>query len=240
MKFIYLALFNTLFLSVIGRAQFIQSEEGEYDGTNISQADLDILFVNDPNLTWLNFDYKDSSLILPDFKKLNILAIQSEVLQSLVFPDTLLELGLIDFNIPSLRSIVEPVAPNLFQLSLYASLDSFPDFICTAPELTLVDIKNFKDISWPDCMQERFVNGPFEISTCEILDGKDGPTVSKIMSPDNAPDEWLESSDDMSPEELEEFEKDMKKMQKSARRIGLLRRSSSFLLVGIVFLIWKS
>ena len=49
MKFIYLALFNTFFLSVIGRAQFIESEEGQYDGTNISQADLDILFVNDPS-----------------------------------------------------------------------------------------------------------------------------------------------------------------------------------------------
>jgi hypothetical protein len=85
-------------------------------------------------------------------------------------------------------------------------------------------------------MEERFVNGPFEISTCEILDGKDGPIVSKIASPDNT-DEWLEGSDDMSPEE---FEKEMKNMQKSARRIGLLRRSSSFLLVGIVFLIWKS
>ena len=236
MKFIYLALFNTFFLSVIGRAQFIESEEGQYDGTNISQADLDILFVNDPNLSWLNFDYKDTFLLLPNFKKLEILAIQSEVLQTMVFPDTLLELGLIDFNLPSLTNFIEPVAPNLFQLSLYASLDSLPKFICTAPELTLVDIKNFKVITWPECMEERFVNGPFEISTCEILDGKDGPIVSKIASPDNT-DEWLEGSDDMSPEE---FEKEMKNMQKSARRIGLLRRSSSFLLVGIVFLIWKS
>jgi hypothetical protein len=236
MKFIYLALFNTFFLSVIGRAQFIESEEGQYDGTNISQADLDILFVNDPNLSWLNFDYKDTFLLLPNFKKLDILAIQSEVLQTMVFPDTLLELGLIDFNLPSLTNFIEPVAPNLFQLSLYASLDSLPKFICTAPELTLVDIKNFKVITWPECMEERFVNGPFEISTCEILDGKDGPIVSKIASPDNT-DEWLEGSDDMSPEE---FEKEMKNMQKSARRIGLLRRSSSFLLVGIVFLIWKS
>ena len=236
MKFIYLALFNTFFLSVIGRAQFIESEEGQYDGSNISQADLDILFVNDPNLSWLNFDYKDTFLLLPDFKKLEILAIQSEVVQTMVFPDTLLELGLIDFNLPSLTNFIEPVAPNLFQLSLYASLDSLPKFICTAPELTLVDIKNFKVITWPECMEERFVNGPFEISTCEILDGKDGPIVSKIASPDTT-DEWLEGSDDMSPEE---FEKEMKNMQKSARRIGLLRRSSSFLLVGIVFLIWKS
>ncbi|MDP4798646.1 MAG: hypothetical protein NWR62_00675, partial [Crocinitomicaceae bacterium] len=86
-----------LFFAFGANAQFIESEEGQYDGSNISQADLDILFANDPNLTWLNFDYKDSSLILPNFQKLDILAIQSEVLQSLVFPDTLLGLGLIDF-----------------------------------------------------------------------------------------------------------------------------------------------
>jgi hypothetical protein len=219
------------------QAQFIQTEEGEYDGSNISQADLDLLFVNDPNLTWLDFDYKDTALILPNFKKLDVLAIKSEVLQKMVFPDTLLELGLIDFNIPSLTSLSDPVAPNLFQLTLYASLDSFPDFICTAPELTLVDSKNYKYITWPDCMEDRFLNGPFELSSCEILDAKDGNTISKIVSPDNAPDEWLEDSDDMSPEEYEE---DMKKMKRSARLISFIRRSSGVLLAGVVFLIWKS
>ncbi|MDP4595425.1 MAG: hypothetical protein NWS92_00475, partial [Crocinitomicaceae bacterium] len=86
-----------LFFAFGANAQFVQEIEGEYFGKNITQADLDILFVNDPNLYWLNFDYKDSSLILPNFQKLDILAIQSEVLQSLVFPDTLLGLGLIDF-----------------------------------------------------------------------------------------------------------------------------------------------
>ncbi len=236
MKFIYLALFNTFFLSVIGRAQFIESEEGQYDGSNISQADLDILFVNDPNLSWLNFDYKDTFLLLPNFKKLDILAIQSEVLQTMVFPDTLLELGLIDFNLPSLTNFIEPVAPNLFQLSLYASLDSLPKFICTAPELTLVDIKNFKVITWPECMEERFVNGPFEISTCEILDGKDGPIVSKIASPDNT-DEWLEGSDDMSEEEIEDLQKGM---QRTGRMMTVIRRATGLALAGIVFLIWKS
>ena len=70
MKFIYLALFNIIFISVAGRAQFVQEIEGEYFGKNITQADLDILFVNNPSLYWLNFDYKDTSLILPDFKKL--------------------------------------------------------------------------------------------------------------------------------------------------------------------------
>jgi hypothetical protein len=237
MKFIYLTLFATFFLSALGRAQFIETDEGKYFGSDISQADLDILFANNPNLDWLAFDYKDTTLTLPNFKTLDILAIESEVLQKIVFPDTLFELGLIDFNIPSLTSITEPVTPNLFQITLYASLDSLPDFICTAPELSLVDIKNYKDIMWPDCMEERFVNGPFELSSCEILDAKDGNTISKIVSPDNVKDEWLEASDDMSPEE---FEEDMKKMKRSARLIGLLRRSSGVLLAGVVFLIWKS
>lgn len=237
MKFIYLALINIIFLSVAGRAQFIQNEKGQYDGTNISQADLDILFVNDPTLYWLNFDYKDTSLILPDFKKLDILAIQSDVLQTMIFPDTLLELGLIDFNLPSLTNIIEPVAPNLFQLSIYASLDSLPKFICTAPELTLVDIKNYKEISWPECMEDRFMNGPFELSSCEILDGKDGPTISKMVSPDNTSDEWLEDSDDMSEEELKDLQKGM---QRSGRMITVIRRATGFALAGIVFLILKS
>jgi hypothetical protein len=237
MKFIYLTLFATFFLSALGRAQFIETDEGKYFGSDISQADLDILFVNNPNLDWLAFDYKDTTLTLPNFKTLDILAIQSEVLQKIVFPDTILELGLIDFNIPSLTSITEPVAPNLFQITLYASLDSLPNFICTAPELSLVDIKNYKDIMWPDCMEERFVNGPFELSSCEILDAKDGNTISKIVSPDNVKDEWLEASDDMSPEELEEFQKGM---QSTGRMITLIRRASGILLAGVVFLIWKS
>ena len=239
MKFIYLALFATFFLSALGRAQFIQNEKGQYDGTNISQAELDLLFVNDPNLYWLNFDYKDTFLLLPDFKKLDILAIQSELLQTMVFPDTLLELGLIDFNLPSLTTLSEPFAPNLFQLTLYAALDSLPNFICTSSELRLVDIKNYKDISWPYCMEDRFINGPFELSSCEIFDGKDGNTISKIISPDNDHDEWLEASDDMSPEELEEFLK-YEEIGNPLRLIGLLRRASGILLAGVVFLIWAN
>lgn len=219
------------------RAQFVQDFEGEYSGNNITQADLDILFVNDPNLYWLNFDYKDTSLIIPDFKKLAILAIQSEELQTIVFPDTLLELGLIDFNLPSLTTLSEPVLPNLYQLTLYANLSSLPQLICTSEGLTLVDIKNYKDISWPECMEDRFLNGPFELSSCEIFDGKEGPTVSKIVSPDTAPDEWLESSDDMSEEELEDLQKGM---QRTGRMIAVIRRATGLALAGVVFLILKS
>lgn len=219
------------------RAQFVQDFEGEYSGNNITQADLDILFVNDPNLYWLNFDYKDTSLIIPDFKKLAILAIQSEELQTIVFPDTLLELGLIDFNLPSLTTLSEPVVPNLYQLTLYANLSSLPQLICTSEGLTLVDIKNYKDISWPECMEDRFLNGPFELSSCEIFDGKEGPTVSKIVSPDTAPEEWLESSDDMSEEELEDLQKGM---QRTGRMITVIRRATGLAFAGIVFLILKS
>lgn len=236
MKYIFLLLLCSLF-QVQLHAQFIESEEGQYDGSNISQADLDILFANDPNLTWLNFDYKDSTLILPNFQKLDILAIQSEVLQSLVFPDTLLGLGLIDFELPQLRSINEPVLPNLFQMSCSASLAKFPAFFCASPSLTLVNIKNYQNINWPDCLEARFIDGPFEISTCEILDGIDGPIIAKIMSPDNASDEWLESSDDMSDEELKDLEKGM---QRTGRMIAVVRRATSLALAGIVFLIFKS
>lgn len=236
MKYIFLLLLCILF-QVQLHAQFIESEEGQYDGSNISQADLDILFANDPNLTWLNFDYKDSTLILPNFQKLDILAIQSEVLQSLVFPDTLLGLGLIDFELPQLRSINEPVLPNLFQMSCSASLAKFPAFFCASPSLTLVNIKNYQNINWPDCLEERFIDGPFEISTCEILDGIDGPIVSKIMSPDNVSDEWLESSDDMSEEDFEDIQKGM---QRTGRMIAVVRRATSLALAGIVFLIFKS
>ena len=226
-----------LFFAFGANAQFVQEIEGEYFGKNITQADLDILFVNDPNLYWLNFDYKDSSLILPNFQKLDILAIKSEVLKSLVLPDTLLGLGLIDFELPQLSSINEPVLPNLFQMSCSASLAKFPAFFCASPSLTLVNIKNYQNINWPDCLEARFIDGPFEISTCEILDGKDGPTISKIVSPDNTSDEWLEDSDDMSEEELKDLQKGM---QRSGRMITVIRRATGFALAGIVFLILKS
>jgi hypothetical protein len=81
-------------------------------------------------------------------------------------------------------------------------------------------------------MEERFVNGPFELSSCEILDAKDGNTISKIVSPDK-----VEGEVDLSVEDYVELQKSMKK---SARRIGIIRRTSGFLLAGVVFLIWAS
>lgn len=190
---------------------------------------------SNPNITWLDIHYVGNSLVLPAFQKLDIFAIRSESLHELTFKDSLPELELIDLTTPELRIFNEIPLPNLFQLTIKAQLDSLPNFICTAPELRLVDIKNYKDIMWPDCMEDRFVNGPFELSSCEILDAKDGNTISKIVSPDNVNDEWLETSDDLSQEELEELQKDIKK---SARRITIFKRSLGFVLAGIFFLIW--
>lgn len=231
-------IFFTLYCLAIAlqlKAQIIQTEPDQYEGQNTRQKDIDSLFQSNPNITWLELHYVDSTLQLPSFKALGIFSLHSETLRELTFKDSLPELELIDLTTPELRIFNEIPLPNLFQLTIKAQLDSLPNFICTAPELRLVDIKNYKDIMWPDCMEERFVNGPFELSSCEILDAKDGNTISKIVSPDNVNDEWLETSDDLSQEELEELQKDIKK---SARRITIFKRSLGFVLAGIFFLIW--
>ena len=233
MKYIlFLLLLNSIFRV---QAQIIQTEPGQYEGQNTRQTDIDSLFQSNPNITWLDIHYVGNSLVLPAFQKLDIFAIRSESLHELTFKDSLPELELIDLTTPELRIFNEIPLPNLFQLTIKAQLDSLPNFICTAPELRLVDIKNYKDIMWPDCMEERFVNGPFELSSCEILDAKDGNTISKIVSPDNVNDEWLETSDDLSQEDYVEFQKSIKK---SARRITIFKRSLGFFLAGIFFLIW--
>ena len=235
MKYILFLLLLCSIIRVQVQAQIIQTEPGQFEGENIHQTDSDSLFQSNPNITWLDIHYVGNSLVLPAFQKLDIFAIRSESLHELTFKDSLPELELIDLTTPELRIFNEIPLPNLFQLTIKAQLDSLPNFICTAPELRLVDIKNYKDIMWPDCMEERFVNGPFELSSCEILDAKDGNTISKIVSPDNVNDEWLETSDDLSQEELEELQKDIKK---SARRITIFKRSLGFVLAGIFFLIW--
>lgn len=218
------------------QAQFIQTEPGQFEGQNIHQTDIDSLFKSNPGITWLEIAYVDSSLQLPAFQALGIFSLQSEVLRTLTFTDSLPKLELIDLTAPELRIFNEIPLPYLVQLSLKAQLDHLPDFICTAPELMFVDIENYTEIRWPDCMEERFVNGDFELSRCEIYPAIDSESRSSIATLDSN-EEWNEDADDMSPEE---FEEDMKKMRRSARLIGLLRRSSGFLLAGVVFLIWAS
>lgn len=236
MKFICLFLFYSIISTLVANAQIKILGEGRCEGTQITQADIDSLFIKAPDITWIEIAYIDTTLTFPDFKQLEILAIQSEVLQSMVFPDTLLTLGLIDFTTRNLTQLKEPVAPKLFQCSLHANLSNLPQFLCTSEELTLVDIKNYSVISWPDCLEERFINGDFDLSSCLIYDGIDGEVVSKIVSPDNAPDEWLEDADDMTDEEFKEFQKEMRK---SERRIKLIRNAGRFVLAGVLFLIWK-
>ena len=43
MKFIYLALFNIIFISAAGRAQFVQEIEGEYFGKTMIQHEFEFM-----------------------------------------------------------------------------------------------------------------------------------------------------------------------------------------------------
>ncbi len=230
-------IFFTLYCLAIAlqlQAQFIQTESGQFEGQNIHQTDIDSLFISNPGLTWLEIHYVDSTLQLPALKALSIFSLRSETLRELTLTDSLPKLQLIDLTTPELRIFNEIPLPNLFQITLYASLDSLPNFICTAPELSLVDIKNYKDIMWPDCMEERFENGDFELSRCEIYPAIDSESRSSIATLDSN-EEWNEDADDMNFEDMEEFQKEMKK---SARRITIFKRSLGFVLAGIFFLIW--
>jgi hypothetical protein len=235
MKYIFGLLLCALF-QVQLQAQFIQTEPGQFEGQNIHQTDIDSLFKSNPGITWLEIHYVDSTLQLPALKALSIFSLRSETLRELTLTDSLPKLELIDLITPELRIFNEIPLPYLVQLSLKAQLDHLPDFICTAPELMFVDIENYTEIRWPDCMEERFENGDFELSRCEVYPAIDSESRSSIATLDGN-EEWNEDADDMSQEE---FEEDMKKMKRSARLIGLLRRSSDFLLAGVVFLIWKS
>lgn len=235
MKYLLLTALNVL-ISLQLQAQIIQTEPDQYEGQNTRQKDIDSLFQSNPNITWLELHYVDSTLQLPSFKALGIFSLHSETLRELTFKDSLPELELIDLTTPELRIFNEIPLPNLFQLTIKAQLDSLPNFICTAPELRLVDIKNYKDIMWPDCMEERFENGDFELSRCEIYPAIDSESRSSIATLDNN-EEWNEDADDMSEEDFEDIQKEMKK---SIRRIGIIRRAGGFLLAGVVFLIWAS
>lgn len=235
MKYIFALLLCGLFQAQL-QAQFIQTEPGQFEGQNIHQTDIDSLFKSNPGITWLEITYVDSSLQLPAFQALGIFSLQSETLRELTFTDSLPKLELIDLTAPELRIFNEIPLPYLVQLSLKAQLDHLPDFICTAPELMFVDIENYTEIRWPDCMEERFKNGDFELSRCEIYPAIDSESRSSIATLDGN-EEWNEDADDMSFEDMEEFQKEMKK---SARRIGIIRRASGFLLAGVVFLIWAS
>lgn len=134
MRYIFTFLI-TNFLIFNTNAQIKFLGEGRCEGTQITQADIDSLFITAPDITWIDIAYIDATLTIPDFKQLEILGIQSEVLQSILFPDTLLTLELIDFTTRNLTQLKEPVAPKLFQCSLHANLSNLPQFLCTSEEL---------------------------------------------------------------------------------------------------------
>ena len=219
--------------SLIAFGQFTLSE-GYFTGKNIHQKDIDDFFSSKQNtqqeLLSLDFEYVDSILVLPNFKNLEILSIESQVLKKLIFVDTLPLLAIIDLNTPSLESITTVAVPELFQLSLKANLKTLPSFICEANNLNHVSIENYTSVSEPQCWEERIEN-QFEYSTLEIYDHYEGELIYESNSADF---ESMEDDYEDYDIELEGYDKKM------LRRVTIFRRSIGFFFSGLLFLIWKS
>ena len=219
--------------SLIAFGQFTLSE-GYFTGKNIHQKDIDDFFSSKQNtqqeLLSLDFEYVDSILVLPNFKNLEILSIESQVLKKLIFVDSLPLLAIIDLNTPSLDSITTVAVPELFQLSLKANLKTLPSFICEANNLNHVSIENYTSVSEPQCWEERIEN-QFEYSTLEIYDHFEGELIYESNSADF---EFMGADDEDYDIELEGYDKKM------LRRVTIFRRSIGFFFSGLLFLIWKS
>ncbi len=217
------------FLSLTSFGQFTLSE-GYFTGKNIHQKDIDEFFSGKQNTQQeqlnLDFEYVDSILVLPGFKNLDILAIESQVLRKLIFADSLPLVGVIELNTPSLDSITNVAVPELFQLSLKANLKTFPSFICEANNLKHVSIENYSLVSEPQCWEERIQNHQFEYSTLEIYDHYHGELIYESNSAD------FESMED--DYDIEGYD------NKLQRRITIARRSFGVLFSGLLFLIWRS
>lgn len=228
--------FSILFIFLWGAlnlsAQFTENIKGEFFGTNITQADLEQLFTQAPDLYMLDIDFKGQSMVLPNFQKLEILAIRSDSLNHLILPDTLPTLGLIDFDLPLLNSLSEPILPELFQLTLLAKLDSLPSFLCNCEELELVDLTNLKDTPVDSCFEQRFHNGDFNYSMCSILNETD--ILKEIYSPGV---DVQYPSENNSDEEYDDWQKDLRK---AGRRIQIIKKAGGFVLAGVLFLLLKS
>ncbi len=228
--------FSILFIFLWGAlnlsAQFTENIKGEFFGTNITQADLELLFTQAPDLYMLDIDFKGQSLVLPNFQKLEILAIRSDSLNHLILPDTLPSLGLIDFDMPLLSSLSEPILPKLNQLTLLAKLDSLPSFLCNSEELELVDLTNLKDTPIDSCFEQRFHNGDFNYSMCIILNETD--ILKDIYSPPGIDQQY--PSENNSEEEYD----DLMDISKTWRRIQIIKKASGFVLAGVLFLLLKS
>jgi hypothetical protein len=181
MKLFLLLLLLTPFYHL--SAQITEESPGWYNGENVHQKDIDSLFKANPKAEELSITYLDSTLILPNFTELDILGIRSETLQNLQLPDLMPNLGLLDLYSPKLHAISAVHTPELFELMIHAQLDSFPAFLCNSPELTLVDITNYKSISVPGCLANLFLEDKLDISTLEIYDKKDGNLLIELKNP---------------------------------------------------------
>lgn len=226
--------YSILFICLCGalnlNAQFTEDIKGEFSGINITQADLDLLFTQAPDLYMLDIDYKGQSLVLPNFQKIEILAIRSDSLNHLILPDTLPTLRLIDFDMPMLRSLGEPILPKLNQLTLLAKLDYLPSFLCNCEELELVDLTNMKYTPVDTCFEQRFHNGDFNYSTCLILNETD--ILKEIYSPGI---DVQYPSENYSEEEYDDVQ-----LKRARRRLQIIKKTGGFVLAGVLFLLLKS
>lgn len=152
----------------------------------------------------LIYDCVDS-IVIPSFPKLSVLVIESHELVSLDMTNSALdslaileieseklvnwkskhaypELALIDLNCSNLITFPIHSLPRIYQLSLSASLDQIPTFLCECSDLELISIENYKDISIDDCFKEKILNGHY--SNLTIREGENGPVILEYLSKD--------------------------------------------------------
>jgi len=216
-------------------AQIIEESPGWYNGENVHQKDIDSLFKANPKAEELSITYLDSTLILPNFTELDILGISSESLQNLQLPALMPNLGLLDLSTPKLHAISAVQTPELFELMIHAQLDSFPAFLCTSPELTLVDITNYKSISVPGCLANLFIEDKLEISTLEIYDKKDGNLLIELKNPSYDEQAAELATNDYEMDDFEEYENFDTSLIN--RRIFIIRRTLGLAFAGVLLLI---
>ena len=233
MKLFLLLLLLTPFYQI--SAQISEESPGWYNGENVHQKDIDSLFKANPKAEELSITYLDSTLILPNFTELDILGISSESLQDLQLPALMPNLGLLDLSTPILHSISAVQTPELFELMIHAQLDSFPAFLCNSPELTLVDITNYKSISVPGCLANLFLEDKLEISTLEIYDKKDGNLLIELKNPSYDEQAAELAANDYEMDDFEEYENFDTSLIN--RRIFIIRRTLGLAFAGVVLLI---
>ncbi len=233
MKNLILLLFLLPFAQV--SAQITEESPGWYNGENVHQKDIDSLFKANPKAEELSITYLDSTLVLPNFTELDILGIRSETLQNLQLPALIPNLGLLDLSTPILHSISASQTPELFELMIHAQLDSFPAFLCNSPELTLVDITNYKSISVPGCLANLFLEDKLEISTLEIYDKKDGNLLIELKNPSYDAQAAELAANDYEMDDFEEYENFDTSLIN--RRIFIIRRTLGLAFAGVLLLI---